>query len=143
MKVSVGKFVVIALGLLTIGLCAGHAQIMNELTFEMSQPFVVADATLPAGSYIVRPVAVTDTKAIEIVSTSGHPSVMVEAVPVRADTPEGGSHLIFNKYQKVLALSEIFPGGGNSGFQLIPGHSEKLAAKTETPTKQTVAATSK
>jgi hypothetical protein len=43
----------------------------------------------------------------------------------------------------VLALSQVFPGGGSTGYQLPQGHPEKVAAKTEQPTKQTVAATAK
>jgi hypothetical protein len=43
----------------------------------------------------------------------------------------------------VLALSQVFPGGGNAGYQLVEGHPEKLAAKTEKPAKQTVTGTAK
>ena len=62
---------------------------------------------------------------------------------VQPDAAQGGSHLVFNKYKSVLVLSQVFPGGGNQGYQLAEGHPEKLAAKTETPTKQTVASTAK
>jgi hypothetical protein len=51
--------------------------------------------------------------------------------------------VLFNKYKNVLVLSQVFPGGGNQGYQLVEGHPEKLAAKTETPMKQTVASTAK
>ena len=59
MKTVIGKFVVVALAVLTVGLCAGHAQIANQIDFKMSQPFTVANTTLAAGSYIIRPVAGT------------------------------------------------------------------------------------
>ena len=143
MKTAIAKFVVFALGVLTMGTGAGHAQIMNQLDFKMSQPFTVANTTLAAGSYIIRPVAGTDQTVIEIVSASGHPGVMVEANSAQPDTTQGGSYLVFNKYKNVQALSQVFPGGGNTGYQLVQGHPETLAAKTEKPTKQTVAATAK
>jgi hypothetical protein len=43
----------------------------------------------------------------------------------------------------VLALSQVFPGNGNNGYTLVQGHPEQLAAKRETPTKQTVPSSGK
>jgi len=143
MKPLIGKFVMFALGVLTIGVFAGRAQIMNQLDFKMAQPFTVGDATLPAGAYIIRPVQGTDQTVIEISAASGKPSVMVEVNSAQPDAAQSGTQLIFNKYNNVLALSLVFPGGGNTGYQLYQGHPEKLAAKTEKPKKQTVAGTAK
>jgi hypothetical protein len=143
MKKVLGKFVVFALGIITFGVPAVRAQIVTELDFKMTQSFTVGNTTLPAGSYMIRPVHGTDQSVIEISAVGGKPSVMVEAELTQTTGTEAGSQLIFNKYNKVLALSQIFPGGGNSGYQLAQGHPEKLAAKTEKPTKQTVAGTAK
>jgi len=143
MKTVIGKFVVFALGVLTIGVFAGRAQITTQLDFKMSQPFTVGNTTLPAGSYIIRPVGGTDQMVIEISAASGKPSVMVEVNSAQPDAAQSGTQLLFNKYNNVLALSQIFPGGGNTGYQLVQGHPEKLAAKTEKPTKQTVTGTAK
>ena len=143
MKALLGKFALFALGVLTIGGGAVRAQITNQLDFKMSQPFTVANTTLPAGTYVVTTVQGTEQSVLEISSMNGKPSVMVETNPLQADTAQSGTHLVFNKYKNVLALSQIFPGGGNQGYQLIQGHPEKLAAKTETPTKQTVAGAAK
>jgi hypothetical protein len=142
-KTLLGQFVVCALGVLTIGVFAGRAQILNEIKFTMSQPFTVANTTLAAGSYTIRPVSGTDQMVVEISGASGKPSVMVEGDSVQPDAAQGGSHLVFNKYKNVLALSQVFPGGGNQGYQFVPGNPEKLAAKTEKPTKQTVASSAK
>jgi hypothetical protein len=143
MKTIIGKFVVFALGALTIGAFSGRAQIINQVEFKMSQPFTVANTTLAAGSYIIRPVSGTDQRVVEISSASGKPSIMAEVELVQPDAAQGGSHLVFNKYKNVLALSQVFPGGGNQGYQLLQGQPEKIAAKTEQPTKQTVASTAK
>ena len=105
MKPLIGKFVMFALGVLTIGVFAGRAQIMNQLDFKMSQPFTVGDATLPAGAYIIRPVQGTDQTVIEISAASGKPSVMVEVNSAQPDAAQSGTQLIFNKYNNVLALS--------------------------------------
>ena len=143
MKTLIGKLVVFALGVLTIGVFAGRAQIMNQLDFKMAQPFAVGNTTLPAGDYTIRPVQGTDQMVIEISTASGKPSVMVDVNSAQPDAAQSGTQLLFNKYNNVLALSQIFPGGGNTGYQLVQGHPEELAAKTEKPTKQTVTGTAK
>ena len=143
MKRAIGQFAVFALGVLTIGVFVAHAQIVSQMEFKMSHPFTVANATLPAGSYVIRTVPGTESTVIEISSASGKPSVMVETNPVQPDAAQSGSHLVFNKYKNVLALSQVFPGGGSQGYELLQGQPEKLAAKTEKPTKQTVASTAK
>lgn len=143
MKTAIGKLVIFAFGMLTVGVSGGHAQIMNQLDFKMLQPFTVANTTLAAGSYLIRPVAGAGQTVIEIVGADGHPSVMVDTDSAQPDPAQGGSHLVFNKYKNVLALSQVFPGGGNTGYQLVQGHPEQLAAKTETPTKQTVPSSGK
>lgn len=137
------KFAVFAAAFLIIGLCVGHTQITRQVDFTMSEPFTVENTTMPAGSYIIRPVVGSDQTVLEIVSANGQNSVMVSADTAQPDVAQTGSHLVFNKYKNVLALSEIFPGGGNSGYQVVEGHPEKLASKTEKPTKQTVALTAK
>jgi len=143
MKTRVGRLLVFALAVLTIGVFAGRAQLTKGVDFKMTQPFTIGNATFGPGSYVVRPVQGTDQKVVEISHASGKPSVMEEVEPVQADPAQPGSHLVFNKYKNVLALSQVFPGGGNGGIQFLQGHPEKLAAKTETPTKQTVASSSK
>jgi len=143
MKSGIGKLVVIALSVVTFELCTSQAQIMNQIDFKASQPFTVANTTLAAGSYVIRPVSGAGQTVLEVSSASGKPSVMVDVNSAPPDAQGGGSHLIFNKYKNVLALSEVFPGGGNTGYQLLQGHPEQMAAKTEQPTKQTVASTSK
>jgi hypothetical protein len=62
MKTHIGKLVVLALGVLTVGALSGRAQIMNQLDFKMTQPFTVVNTTLAAGSYIVKPVSGTDRR---------------------------------------------------------------------------------
>ena len=135
MKPLMMQLVLFALGFVTVGFSVGHAQIMNQLDFKMSQPFTVANTTFEAGSYVIRPVE-GDSMVLEIVSANGHPGVMVDAFSAQPDSTQPGSHLVFNKYANVLALSEVFPSAGNAGYQLAQGHPEEVAAKTEKPTKQ-------
>jgi len=143
MKTLLGKLVLFALVIMTMGVSVARAQIVTALDFKMTQPFTVGNTTLPPGSYSIRVVPGTDQSVIEIAAPSGKPSVMVDVNTAQPNGASGGSQLVFNKYNKVLALSEVFPGGGSTGYQLVAGHPEKLAAKTEKPTKQTVTATAK
>jgi len=143
MKTRISMLFMFALGILTIGAITGRAQITNQIEFKMSQPFTVANTTLPAGSYVIKPVSGTDQTMLEISGVGGTPSVMVEVDTIQPDAAKGGSHVTFNKYKNVLALSEVFPGRANSGYRLVQGHPEKLAAKTEQPTKQSVPSTVK
>jgi len=142
MKTRVGKVAVFALAVLTIGVLAGRAQILNQLDFKMTQPFTVANTTLAAGSYVIRPTQGADQMVVELSAAGGKPTLLVEVEALQPDAVKG-SHLVFNKYKNLLALSQVYPGGGQQGYQLLQGHPEKMAAKTEQPTKQTVSSTSK
>jgi hypothetical protein len=143
MKTAIGKLAVLALAILAIGAIVAHAQIINQLDFTVTQSFTVGNTTLPAGSYTIRTVSGTEA-FLEVSGASGAPSVMVETFSVQPDAAQRGSHVVFNKYNNVLALSQVFPGAGNTGYQLsAQGQQEKLAAKTETPTKQSVTSTAK
>ncbi len=126
MRIRLGKFVIIALGILTVGVLASRAQITNQLGFKMSQAFTVGNTTLPPGSYVVRPVQGTDQQVIEISSAAGKPSVLVDVNSAQPDGSQSGTQLIFNRYKSVLALSQVFPGNGNQGYQLVQGHPEPI-----------------
>lgn len=143
MKTLIGTIVVLALGVLTIGVSAGRAQTVNQVDFKMTLPFTVENATLPAGSYTIRVVQGSDQGVLEISATGGKAAVMVEVSSASPDSTQSGAQRFFHRYKNVLALSQVSPGGGNSGYQLPRGHPEKVAAKTEQPTKQTVTATAK
>jgi hypothetical protein len=142
MKTPVSRLIVLALGVLTVGALADRAQITNQLDFKMSQAFTVANTTLPAGNYRVRPFS-GEQALLEIANASGKPIVIAETEPARPDATQSGTHLVFNRYKSLLVLSQIFPGGGNTGYHLVQGHPEKQAAKTEKPTKETVTATTR
>ena len=136
--ITAKNFAVFVAGFLMIGLGVGHTQIKIQVDFTMSQPFTVANTTLPAGRYTIRSVQNSDQGVLEVASVTGDNKVMVEVDSAQPDAAQAGSHLVFHKYKNVLALSEVFPSGGNTGYRLVQGQPEKLASKTETPTKQTV-----
>jgi hypothetical protein len=132
-----------ALVALTIVVFVSSAQITQGIKFKMTESLVVRNTTLPAGNYTVGPVQGNDLSVLEVASASGKPSVMVEVEAVQPGAGQSGTVLLFNKYKNVLALSQVFPGGGAQGYQLSPGHPEKQAAKSEKPTTKTVVGTGK
>ncbi len=132
---SIRKLLVVAIVLLTFGAIFAQAQITDQMKFKMTQPFTVGNTTLPAGSYVIRNVSGSDHSMIEI--SGGKLSVMVQTDAIN-DPEKAGSHLVFNKYHNVLALTQVFPGNGAQGYQIEQGQPEKAAAKSEQPTKQSV-----
>src|SRR5215471_15276762 len=88
MKAITEKFAVFAAGFLIIGLGVGHTQIRIQVNFTMSQPFTVANTTLPAGSYTIRSVRGTDQAVLEVASVTGHYAVMVEAESAQPDAAQ-------------------------------------------------------
>jgi hypothetical protein len=52
----------------------------------------------------------------------------MRALTVQPDAAQAGSHLVFHKYKNMLALSEVFPGDGSTGYQLVRLSILRLAA---------------
>lgn len=125
-----------------LSVSVAKAQITNAIDFKAPSAFVAGEATLPAGSYSVRPLA-DDPMALEISSASGGHSVIVDTESSKSDTPAKSTGVIFNKYGNSLVLSEIVLANQKTGYSIISKHAEKKVAKGQTATKQHVAATAK
>src|SRR5271165_4033264 len=97
-KTRISRLVVLALGVLTVGAVRAHPQITNQVDFKVAQPFTVANTTLPAGSYIVRPFS-EEPGLLEITTANGKPSVIVETDAAQPAAGQSGSYLIFNRYK--------------------------------------------
>jgi hypothetical protein len=136
---------------MTIGLfiTAASAQINNELKFNATNSFVAGQATLPAGTYTVKPFQ-DDPGVLEIAAAAGEPSVMVQVLGSNTDLPDKtkkGPQVIFTKYGNKMVLSQIWLRGGSGGddtnayvYQFPPSHASAKAAKAGSPSKVTVAA---
>jgi hypothetical protein len=125
---------------LLIGAFAASAQISTQIVFRMSRPFVVANTTFPEGNFVIREVSGAAKLTLEFSNPRGGASTKVEAVSIPADPTIHSAEIAFNKYTNLMALSQVFPGPGKHGYQLVPGKAEQDAAKTEKPLRQTIPA---
>jgi hypothetical protein len=140
MKPLTGKLTLYTLLALTIGAFATSAQISTQIVFRMSRPFVVGNKTFPEGNFTVREVAGAAKLTLEFGNVRGGPGLEVEARSIPADPTLHAAEIAFNKYTNLMALSQVFPGPGKHGYQLVPGQAERDAAKTEKPLRQTIPA---
>jgi len=140
MRPLAGKLALFIVPALIIGVFAASAQITTQIVFRMSRPFVVGNTTFPEGNFVIREVPGTAKLTLEFTDPRGRASAKVEAVSIPADPTIHSAEIAFNKYTNLMALSQVFPGPGKHGYQLVPGQPEKDAAKSETPLRQTIPA---
>jgi hypothetical protein len=140
MKPLAGKLPLYTLLALTFGAFAAGAQISTQIVFRMSRPFVVGNTTFPEGNFVVREVPGTAKLTLEFSNPRGGASVKVEAQSIPPEPAIHAAEIAFNKYTNLMALSQVFPGPGKHGYQLVPGQTERDAAKSEKPLRQTIPA---
>jgi len=140
MRPLAGKLALFIVPALIIGVFAASAQITTQIVFRMSRPFVVGNTTFPEGNFVIREVPGTAKLTLEFTDPRGRASAKVDAVSIPADPTIHSAEIAFNKYTNLMALSQVFPGPGKYGYQLVPGQPEKDAAKSETPLRQTIPA---
>jgi hypothetical protein len=140
MKPLAAKLALFMVPALIIGVFAAGAQITTQIVFRMSHPFVVANTTFPEGNFVIREVPGSAKLTLEFTNPRGGTSVKVEAQSIPPDATIHSAEIAFNKYSNLMALSQVFPGPGKHGYQLVPGQAERDAAKSEKPLRQTIPA---
>jgi hypothetical protein len=140
MKPLTAKLALYTLLTLTIGAFAASAQISTQIVFRMSRPFVVGNTTFPEGNFVIREVPGAAKLTLEFSNPRGGASTKVETQSIPPDPTIHAAEIAFNKYANLMALSQVFPGPGKHGYQLVPGQAERDAAKTEKPLRQTIPA---
>jgi len=140
MKPLAKKLALCTLLALTIGGPASRSQISTQIVFRMSRPFVMGNTTFPEGNFVIHEVPGAAKLTLEFSNPRGGASVKVEAQSIPPDPTIRSAEIAFNKYTNLMALSQVFPGPGKHGYQLVPGQSEKDAAKNEKPLRQTIPA---
>jgi len=125
---------------LTIGAFATSAQITTQIVFRMSRPFVVGNTTFPEGNFVIKEVPGATKLTLEFSNPRGGASTKVEAQSIPPEPAIHAAEIAFNKYMNLMALSQVFPGPGKHGYQLVSGQVERDAAKSEKPLRQTIPA---
>jgi hypothetical protein len=139
---SLVRSIGIAGGILVLaGVQNASAQIVYPVEFTTSLPFTVGNATVPAGSYTIRP---DDDDPAILELTGAHASVLFQTKDAEARETPSKTEVVFKRYGAGYVLKDIFIAGSNSGAETISVEGERHAAKQHgSETEQRVAAKKK
>ena len=123
---SLSKLVV-RMGLLSLlSVLPLAAQIDNGVNFTTSFPFYAGNAKMPAGSYKITQ-SDTDESVLQIQSTDGLHSALVEFIPTQSAQPHPHSDVTFHKYGDTEYLNRIWVEGQEYGMKVDPTKAETTA----------------
>jgi hypothetical protein len=103
------------------------AQIDNGVDFTTSFPFYVGNAKMPAGSYKISQTDI-DSSVLQIQSSDGAHSALVEFIPTHAEQPHSQSDVTFHKYGDTDYLNRLWVNGQRYGMKVDPTNAETKAA---------------
>ena len=122
MKIITKLFLALCLVSLGATLTA-NAQIRSDATIRANIPnsFVVNNATLPAGTYLITVVDVgaSDLTVLEIRSANGKTAVLFDTQSVTVPGLAPQTALVFDKIGDTYFLSRVFLKGNEGGNQLL------------------------
>jgi hypothetical protein len=124
---SLVRSIVIAGGILVLaGVQNASAQIIDSVDFTTSFPFTVGYATVPAGSYTIRPDE--DNPGI-LYLTGAHESVLFQATSAQARNTPSKTEVVFKRYGNGLVLKDVWVEGSNIGSESVAAEAELHMAK--------------
>ena len=135
---SLVRSIGIALGLLTLASVQNaSAQITDTVDFTTSFPFTVGNATMPAGSYTIRP----DEDSPQILELQGkNASALFQVDFASAPKTPAKTEVVFSRYGNTYVLKNIWVEGSDSGAETSAAEGERHAAKVGAKTEHRVAA---
>jgi hypothetical protein len=117
----------IAAGMLVLaGVQNASAQVTDPVEFTTSFPFTVGYATVPAGSYTIRP---DDEDPAIFELTGAHTSVLFQAMGAQARETPSKTEVVFKRYGDGYVLKDIWLEGSDSGAETIAVDGERRLAK--------------
>ena len=123
---NVSKLVV-GMGLLSLlSVMPLAAQIDNGVDFTTSFPFYAGNAKMPAGSYKITQSDMDDS-ILQIQSSDGVHSALVEFIPTHSAQPHPHSDVTFHKYGDTEYLNRIWVEGQEYGMKVDPTKAEMKA----------------
>ena len=124
---SMFRSIGIAAGMVVLaGIQNASAQITNAVEFTTSFPFTVGYATVPAGSYTIRP---DDDNPAVFELTGAHGSVLFETNSAQAREMPSKSEVVFKRYGDRYVLKDIWVDGSKTGAETTTVEAERHAAK--------------
>jgi hypothetical protein len=109
-----------------VGVQNAGAQITGTVEFTTSFPFTVGNATMPAGSYTIRP---DDDNSQILELTGAGTSVLFQTDSVQAPDTPSKTEVVFNRHGQRYVLKDIWLEGSNIGAEAVPVEAERHAAK--------------
>jgi hypothetical protein len=117
----------IAGGILVLaGVQNASAQLDDTVEFTTSFPFTVGYATVPAGTYTVRP---DDDNPRILELSGGHTAVLFQTYIVEAAKRPAKTEVVFKRYGAGYVLKEIFIAGSDAGAEAVSVEGEAHLAK--------------
>ena len=124
---SIVRSIGIAAGLLLLtGVQPARAQVTDAIQFTTTFPFAVGYATVPAGSYTVRP---DDDDPSMLVLTGGHVGVLFATDNIQTRQAPSKSEIVFTRFGDSYVLKDIWLDGSNTGAEARAAEAERHAAK--------------
>jgi hypothetical protein len=124
---SLVRSIGIAGGLLMLaGVQNASAQIAYPVEFTTSFPFTVGAATVPAGSYTIRP---DDDNPEMLLLTGSRASVFFQTENKDARQMPSKTEVVFNRYGDKYVLKDIWVEGETSGAESMAAEGERHMAK--------------
>jgi hypothetical protein len=102
------------------------AQITNSVEFTTSFAFTVGNATVPAGSYTIRP---DDDDPNILALTGAHADVLFQTENKAQENIPSKTEVIFNRYGDGYILKAIQLEGSEIGYVTIPVEGERHVTK--------------
>lgn len=140
MKTAIKLAVMTSLAAVILALPAA-AQLTTSVTFDASSPFYAGNAKMPAGTYRIKQ-SDPDSQMLLLENSSGSHSIFLEYTPTTAETPHRSTDVTFNKYGDRDFITLVWVGGQSSGMQINESKYEKIAEKSGTAVRHSVAARS-
>ena len=132
----VGIAILAAFG--TLASRPAQAQLAEYITFRTTFPFIVGNATLPAGAYSIR--RVDENQTVYLVT--GPRSVFLQANPTShpPSIDPAKDEVIFQKFGDQLVMSEVWEGDDSTGIVSTMKYKGEREARNEQPALVAVAA---
>lgn len=115
---------ILALG----GIHNASAQIPNLVEFTTSFPFTVGSATIPAGTYTIRP---DDDSPTILELSGGRVNVFFETNNASASDNAPKTEVVFKRYGNTYILKDIWVKGSPSGAESVTAEGERHAKKSQ------------
>ena len=112
--------------LVLAGVQNASAQLIDTVEFTTSFPFTVRYATVPAGTYTVRP---DDDNPRSLELRGGNTAVLFQTDAVEEEKASVKTEVVFKRYGDGYVLKDLWVEGSHSGAESTAVESEHHAAK--------------